>query len=109
MEKDLETVTGLPPNAGTRALRKREATQPPTGVPANGAPITVAVVTRPLGAKVTCTLPTPVGPPGFLQELAADEAAPSAEMAEALLKGASVVAGGGAASSFFVVAAAAPV
>jgi len=47
----------------------------------------VAVVTRPLGANVTVAFPGPVGPPGFLQLPAEDAAAPSAEMADALLKG----------------------
>ena len=67
MLKLLETVTGLPENAGMRALRKTPATQPPTGVPAKGGPATFAVVTRPLVAKVTCTLPLPVGPAGLAQ------------------------------------------
>ena len=65
--KLFETVTGLPLKGGTLALRKRPATQPPVGVPAKGPPWTVALVTRPLGAKVTWTLPVPVGPPPFLQ------------------------------------------
>src|SRR5690606_5939197 len=67
MTKLFDTVTGLPANGGTFALRKMPATQPPTGVPAKGGPWTVALVTRPLGANVTCTLPVPVGPPAFLQ------------------------------------------
>jgi len=62
MAKDFETVTALPANAGTCARRNALATQPPTGVPAKGGPITVALVTLPLGAKVTRTFPGPVGP-----------------------------------------------
>ena len=61
----------------------------------------LAVVTRPLGAKVTCTLPAPVGPPGFLQPPACAAAVLSAEIAEALLKAASVVGAAAAGSSFF--------
>lgn len=53
IENDFDTVTGEPAKAGTFAARKRPATHPPTAVPANGAPITVALVTRPLGANVT--------------------------------------------------------
>ena len=53
MLKLFETVTGLPPKAGTLARRKAFATQPPTEVPAKGGPMTVALVTRPLGANVT--------------------------------------------------------
>ena len=67
IEKLFETVTGSPENAGTRALLKTPETQPPTEVPAKGGPLTLAVVTRPLGAKVIWTLPVPVGPSGFLQ------------------------------------------
>jgi hypothetical protein len=85
--KLFETVMGLPENGGTFALRKIDATHPPTEVPPNGAPLTLAVVTRPLGANVTCTLPLPVGPPSFLQLAAPPAAALSAETAAPLLKG----------------------
>ena len=87
MVKPLDTVTGLPLKAGTLALRKMEATQPPTEVPAKGGPLTLAVVTRPLLANVIATLPLPVGPPSFLQLPAEFAAAVSAETAAALLKG----------------------
>jgi hypothetical protein len=35
---DFVTLTDEPSKGGTRALRKAEAMQPPTAVPANGAP-----------------------------------------------------------------------
>jgi hypothetical protein len=100
--KLFDTVTAEPLNAGTCARRKTDAMQPPTGVPANDPPATVAVVTRPLGANVTVALPPPVGPPGFLQLLADDAAALSAEIAEALLKGGASAAGAGSSFGFFV-------
>ena len=85
--KLLETVTAFPLKAGTRAPRKREATQPPTEVPPNLPPTTLAVVTRPLGANVTMALPLPVGPPGILQPAALPAADDSAEIAADLLNG----------------------
>ena len=48
-------------NSGTRAERNCDAMQPPVGVPANGGPETVELVTRPLGAKVTDTRACPDG------------------------------------------------
>src|SRR6187399_1016898 len=71
-----------------RALRKTPATQPPTGVPPKGGPATFAVVTRPLVANVTCTLPLPVGPPGFAQLPAFAAACVRATWAAETLKGA---------------------
>lgn len=70
MLKLLETVTGAPEKDGTWALLNTPATHPPTAVPPKGAPATLAVVTRPLVANVTNTLPRPVGPPGRLQLVA---------------------------------------
>jgi len=78
MLKLFETVTGSPENAGMRARRKTPATHPPTAVPAKGAEATFALVTRPLGAKVTCALPLPVGPPGLAQLAALPAACVSA-------------------------------
>ena len=63
IRKLLATVLGPPENAGTRALRKVDATHPPTEVPPNGPLTTCALVTRPLVEKVICTFPEPVGPP----------------------------------------------
>ena len=97
MVKDLLTEIGPPPKAGIRAPRNSLATQPPTLVPANGAPWTSADVTLPLGAKVTLTLPVPVGPPAFLQLLAEPAAAPSAELAAPRLNSAPPEAAGSAA------------
>ena len=71
IENDFGTATGDPSNGGTCAPRNADATHPPTAVPANGGPSTVADVTLPLGAKVTRTLPEPVGPSSFLQPFAA--------------------------------------
>src|SRR5450432_3870060 len=101
MLKLLDTVTEDPLNAGTLERRNTEATQPPTGVPAYDPPATVAVVTRPLGANVTVALPLPVGPPGFLQLLAPEAAALSAEMADALLNGGASAGGGASSLGFF--------
>ena len=41
--------------------------QPPVGVPANGGPEIVAVVTLPDGENVMVTAATPVGSPGLRQ------------------------------------------
>ncbi|HEX7454256.1 MAG TPA: hypothetical protein VF294_18320, partial [Polyangiaceae bacterium] len=98
--KLFDTVTAAPLKGGTCALWKPEATQPPVGVPAK-APLTVAVVTRPLGANVTVALPLPVGPPGFLHTAADMDAAVSAEIAADLLNGGASDAPGGIGSSFF--------
>ena len=70
MVKLLETVTGSPENAGIFARLKTLATHPPTEVPPNGSPVTLAVVTRPLGAKVITARPEPQGPSGRLQTVA---------------------------------------
>src|SRR5436190_15582530 len=99
MLNDLVTLTGEPSNAGTLALRKALAMQPPTEVPAKGAPWTDAEVTLPLGAKVTLTLPLPVGPSAFLQLRAAPAAAPSAEEAAPRLNSLPPSAGAAAAVS----------
>src|SRR4051812_14644448 len=55
--------------------------QPPVAVPANGGPLTLALVTRPDGANVMTTLATPEGSPSFLQ--AAAWAAPAVRAAAA--------------------------
>lgn len=57
----LLTVTLSPSNSGTRARRKAAAMQPPVGVPAKGGPLTLALVTRPEGAKVMTTVAVPEG------------------------------------------------
>src|SRR5689334_16256372 len=100
MLKLFETVTALPLKGGTCARRKTEATQPPTDEPPKSPPVTLAVVTRPLGANVTIALPVPVGPPGRLHPDAAEAAEESAETAAPLLK-AGASAGPGGVSSFF--------
>jgi len=98
MAKLLVTVTGSPEKGGTFADRNKRATQPPTSVPASS-PATLVAVARPLGAKVTDTLPEPVGPSAVLQLPALAAAAPSAATAAFLSKaGASDVSG---ASGFF--------
>ena len=84
--KLLATVTGAPLNGGTVARRNTVATQLPTDVPPKAPPMTTALVTRPLGAKVTLTLPLPVGPPGFLHPEAPDAAIPRADFAAPTLK-----------------------
>lgn len=53
MLNDLATVVGEPEKAGTRAARNLRATHPPTLVPPKGPLTTLALVTRPLVAKVT--------------------------------------------------------
>lgn len=93
IEKLLCTVTVPPLNGGTWAARNRAATQPPTDVPANGGPSTLAVVAFPLGANVTETRPEPVGPSGFLQPDAALAAELSADIAAARSNGAPSAAG----------------
>lgn len=59
---------------------------PPTGVPANGGPSIVAVVTRPVGANVIDTRALPVGPSGRLHARMEPFAAAIAEDAAALSK-----------------------
>src|SRR5689334_1979112 len=81
-----ETATGLPSNGGTLAPRNAAAMHPPTGVPANGGPCTLADVTFPLGANTTRTDADPVGPSAVLQPLARPAAADSAVVAAPLLK-----------------------
>ena len=98
IENDFDTATGEPANGGTWALRKAAATQPPTGVPANGGPSTDADVTLPLGAKVTLTRAVPVGPSGFAHPRAAPDAPPSAAIAAARSNSPPPLAG---ASAFF--------
>ena len=56
-------VPGKPLNAGTVARFIVPAMQAPLDVPANGASLTVALETLPLGSKVTTTVALPVGPP----------------------------------------------
>lgn len=84
--KLFDTVTGSPLKAGILARRNTLDTQPPTGVPANGAPVTFAVVTRPLGANVTKHFPVPHGPSGFLHTVAWAAATLRAATAASLLK-----------------------
>src|SRR6476659_6551799 len=62
-----DTVTRSPSKAGTRALRRAAAMQPPVGVPAKGGPEMLALVTRPEGANVMTTLATPEGSPSLRQ------------------------------------------
>jgi hypothetical protein len=70
----LVTVPGSPEKAGTVARFIAPAMQAPLDVPANGGSLTVALVTFPLGSKVTTTVACPVGPP-FSRHLAASNAA----------------------------------
>ena len=87
MMTDLLTVTCPPLKAGTRARRMTEAMQPPVAVPAKGGPLTLALVARPEGAKVTTTTARPLGSPGRRQPEACAAALPSADRAAAVLKG----------------------
>src|SRR5688572_13516068 len=61
------TVTCAPEKGGTLARRIAAAMQPPVAVPAKGGPLTLALVTRPEGAKVTTTAAAPVGSPSLRQ------------------------------------------
>lgn len=76
----LLTVIGGPANGGIVDALNARAMHPPVGVPANGGPATLAVVTRPDGANVTWTFATPLGSPGCLQP----EARPTAALKAAL-------------------------
>lgn len=96
MVKLLDTVIGLPSNAGTFAARNVRATQLPTGVPPNGPETMSALVTLPLGANVTCTLPVPFGPAGARQPAALAAAELRAVLAAATLKAAPAALGAGA-------------
>src|SRR6185369_12361939 len=62
----LVAVPGKPVNGGTVARFMVAAMQAPLDVPANGASLTVALETLPLGSKVTITVAKPVGPPASL-------------------------------------------
>ena len=84
MKNDLCTVIGAPLKGGTEAERNATATQLPTAVPAKGGP-TMAVVAKPLGAKVTEALPLPLGPSGCPQPAARPAAPPSAARAASML------------------------
>ena len=61
----LLTVMCSPLNGGTLALRIADAMHPPVAVPAKGGPLTLALVTRPEGAKVMTTTAAPLGSPSF--------------------------------------------
>src|SRR5581483_6427621 len=89
------TVTASPENAGTLAERKIFATHPPTEVPPNGPSITFALVARPVGENVTCTLPLPVGPSSVLHDDAEAEAASRAAFAALVSKGGFASSAGG--------------
>lgn len=80
----LLTATGSPAKGGTEAERKARAMHPPVAVPAKGGPETFAVVTRPDGAKVTCTRVVPLGSPGCLQPAAVATAVAKAAAAASL-------------------------
>src|SRR5215208_3939172 len=87
-----------PPKGGTFALRMVAAMQPPVAVPANGGPLTIALVTRPEGANVMTTVALPLGSPS-LRHIAAWAAAPaSADVTAALSKGGPSAAGAAAAT-----------
>lgn len=63
-------VTGPPSKGAMLAPRRARAMQPPVVVPAKGPPLTVEVVTRPEGAKVTLTGMLPRASPGLRQDAA---------------------------------------
>ena len=63
--------------------RMTDAMQLPVEVPANGAPLTVALVTRPDGANVIVTVAVPDGSPNFRQRVASPAAFVSAADAAA--------------------------
>src|SRR5690606_20851429 len=87
MVKLLATVLAPPSKGGTLAERKVRATQLPTGVPPKGPDTIRALVTLPLGAKVTCTLPVPKGPAGALHPEALAAADAKADLAADTLNG----------------------
>jgi len=87
MLKLFATVLAPPSKAGTFADRKVRATQLPTGVPPNGPETISALVTLPLGANVTWTLPVPNGPAGALHPFALAAAEESADFAALILNG----------------------
>src|SRR5258705_3248734 len=89
----LLTVTRSPAKGGTRALSRAAAMQPPVAVPANGGPLTFALVTRPDGANVMTTLATPVGSPSLRHDDANAALVLRAAAAAARSKGSSVSAG----------------
>lgn len=93
------TVTGLPLNAGTESVRNERAMQLPVIVPANGAPLTVACVTRPDGANVTATCATPDGSSPARHAEAVDTAAVRALDAALRSKAATVGTSGAAAAA----------
>ena len=70
------------------------AMQPPVGVPANGGPATLALVTLPEGEKVTTTVALPEGSPPRRQELALAAAAFKAATADCRLNGVPVAPAG---------------
>src|SRR4051794_1485719 len=76
-------MTIPPENGGTRAWRNLETIQPIAGLPVTRTPSTVAVVTRPLGAKVTVTRAWPRRSVPGLHEAAFAAAVESAEVARA--------------------------
>jgi hypothetical protein len=86
MRKLLLSVTALPLNGGTWALRNTVCTQVPTGVPANGAE-RLTDDTGPSVEKVMLALPVPLGPPSRLQLAAELAALLSAVSAEERLRG----------------------
>src|SRR5207247_1946786 len=66
---------------GTVARFRVAAMHVPLDVPANGASLTVALETLPLGSKVTITVASPVGPPASLHLAVSKAAAASALLA----------------------------
>src|SRR4051794_9710786 len=77
----LVAVPGNPLNGGTDARFMAAAMQAPLEVPANGASLTVALATLPLGSKVTITVASPVGPPASLHFAVSKAAVASALLA----------------------------
>src|SRR4051812_22255781 len=77
----LVSVPGSPLNGGTVARFMAAAMQAPLDVPANGASLTVALETLPLGSKVTITVARPEGPPGSRHFAVSNAAAASARLA----------------------------
>src|SRR4051794_33605536 len=77
----LATLPGSPLKAGTVARFITAAMQAPLDVPANGASLTVALDTLPLGSNVTTIVALPAGPPFSRHAAVLAAAAASAALA----------------------------
>ena len=94
MTTRLLTVTRSPENGGTRARRMAAAMHPPVAVPANGGPLTFALMALPELANVTVTVAVPDGSLPRRQDDAAPAAVRRAATAAPRSKGAPAEAAG---------------